>query len=267
MPLTFQDNPEEEGQENPPYTTAHKPPTRRGEHLMNQTERNTTRETVLDMPAGLLKEFLTEAESYTQPHSGGEAETVASWGEGLFVLVAHNTMKTLTMVADSPLNDDTTARSALVEQYAVEELKEKLEAIPPDDTISLVSETEHGHSSNKLYVSFSSNNHDNIMLLTVGTPTSTRRYENVADITLGATREAVFSGAVPTACLWRITGKERDMNAILMFHPQGMYSSVRFTEAHPITSYAQQLDTGCIVAGIIPTPQLTMWEQEEQPPL
>jgi hypothetical protein len=234
---------------------------------MDQPERNTTRETVLDMPAGLLKEFLTEAESYTQPHRGGEAETVASWGEGLFVLVAHNTMKTLTMVADSPLNDDTTAKAALVEQHTVEELKEKLEAIPPDDTISLVSETEHGHSSNKLYVSFGSNNHDNMMPLTVGTPTSTRRYENVANIALGATREAVFSGAVPTACLWRITGKERDMNAILMFHPQGMYSSVRFTEAHPITSYAQQLDTGCIVAGIIPTPQLTMWEQEEQPPM
>ena len=237
------------------------------ETLMDQPERNTTRETVLDMPAGLLKEFLTEAESYAQPHSGGEAETVASWGEGLFVLVAHNTMKTLTMVADSPLNDDTTARSALVGQHAVEELKEKLGATPPDGTISLVSETEHGHSSNKLYVSFGSNNHDNMMLLTVGTPTSTSRYENVANIALGATREAVFSGAVPTACLWRITGKERDMNAILMFHPQGMYSSVRFTEAHPITSYAQQLDTGCIVAGIIPTPQLTMWEQEEQPPL
>lgn len=234
---------------------------------MDQTGRNTTRETVLDMPAGLLKEFLTEAESYTQPHSGGEAETVASWGEGLFVLVARNTMKTLTMVADSPLNDDTTARSALVGQRAVEELKEKLGAIPPDDTISLVSETEHGHSSNKLYVSFSSNNHDNMMLLTVGTPNSTSKYENVADIALGSTREAVFNGAVPTACLWRITGKERDMNAILMFHPQGMYSSVRFTEAHPITSYAQQLDTGCIVAGIIPTPQLTMWEQEERPPL
>lgn len=234
---------------------------------MDQTGRNTTRETVLDMPAGLLKEFLTEAESYTQPHSGGEAETVASWGEGLFVLVAHNTMKTLTMVADSPLNDDTTARAALVGPHTVEELKEKLEAIPPDDTISLIVETEHGHNASELYVSFGSNNHDNMMLLTVGTPTSASRYENVANIALGATREAVFSGAVPTACLWRITGKERDMNAILMFHPQGMYSSVRFTEAHPITSYAQQLDTGCIVAGIIPTPQLTMWEQEEQSPL
>ena len=234
---------------------------------MDQPGRSTTRETVLDMPAGLLKEFLTEAESYTQPHSSGEAETVASWGEGLFVLVARNTMKTLTMVADSPLNDDTTAKATLVEQHTVDELKEKLGAIPTDDTISLIAETEHGDNASKLYVSFGSDNHDNMMLLTVGTPSSTRRYENVADITLGAAREAVFSGAVPTACLWRITGKKRDMNAILMFHPQGMYSSVRFTEAHPITSYAQQLDTGCIVAGIIPTPQLTMWEQEEQSPL
>lgn len=234
---------------------------------MDQPEGNTNRETVLDMPAGLLKEFLKEAESYTQPHNSGEAATVASWGEGLFVLVAHNTMKTLTMVADSPLNDTTTARAALVEQHTVDELKEKLKAIPPDDTISLVTETEHGGNTSKLYVSLGGDNHANRILLAVGTPSSTRRYENVADIALGATREAVFSGAVPTACLWRITGKKRDMNAILMFHPQGMYSSVRFTEAHPITSYVQQLDTGCIVAGIIPTPQLTMWEQEEQPPM